>query len=89
MYRKFAFILVSSSLFLSLGCETSGNNTETLQREPSWAGNGYLTPGPTSEPSLIGFYRTKDACENAIDSWMSQQVVGNPVFAECLPIDRN
>ena len=54
----------------------------------NWAAHGYLTPGPTSEPEIIGVFKTQAECHAAGEGWMSRQVVGNPVFAECLPVDR-
>lgn len=54
-----------------------------------YAAYGYLTPGPSSEPELIGVFDTREACEAAGEAWMSRQVVGNPVYAECLPADPN
>lgn len=54
-----------------------------------YAAHGYLTPGPTGNPELIGVFDNYIACEEAAQDWASRQVVGNPVFAECLPVDRN
>lgn len=54
-----------------------------------WAAHGYLTPGPTSEPELIGIYDKLADCKAAADAWASRQVVGNPVFAECYLVDRD
>ena len=54
-----------------------------------WAANGYLSPAPTLTPELIGIFDNEADCRDAADAWMSRQVVGNPVFAECLPIDRD
>lgn len=66
----------------AFGCATSHGYTE-------WAAQGFLTPGPTSEPELIGLYKSEKDCREAGEAWMSQQVVGNPVFANCLPVDHN
>lgn len=54
-----------------------------------YAAYGYLTPGPTGEPELIGVFDSIGECEAAGEGWASRQVVGNPVFTECLPVDRN
>lgn len=54
-----------------------------------YAAYGYLTPGPTSEPEMIGVYDSARECEAAGKAWASRQIVGNPVFIECLPVDRN
>ncbi len=54
-----------------------------------WTAQGYLTPGPTGTPEIIGVYETQAECVDAGEAWMSRQVVGNPVYADCLPTDRN
>lgn len=54
-----------------------------------WTALGYLTPGPTGEPEIIGLYETERECREAGEAWMSRQVAGNPVYADCLPTDRN
>ncbi len=79
-------IIMVGILFVS-SCATGNSVDELGQRTPQWAANGYLTPGPSSEPEIIGLYLTKNACEKAIDDWLSRQVVGNPISGECLPID--
>ena len=56
---------------------------------PQWAAHGYLTPGPTSEPEIIGVYDNERECRAAVDAWMGRQVVGNPIFSECLPVERD
>lgn len=38
---------------------------------------------------MIGVFNSINGCETAADAWTSQQVVGNPVFAECYPVDQN
>lgn len=52
-----------------------------------WTAQGWLTPAPSGEPEIIGLYPTKRECVAAADAWMSRQVVGNPVYANCLPVD--
>lgn len=54
-----------------------------------YAAHGYLTPGPTGESELIGVYESVSECRDAADAWASRQVVGNPVYADCYPVDRN
>ncbi|MEE2692218.1 MAG: hypothetical protein VX640_11835 [Pseudomonadota bacterium] len=54
-----------------------------------WAANGWLTPGPSGDPEVIGLFETRGECDAAVEAWMSRQVVGNPVHGECLPIDRH
>lgn len=53
-----------------------------------WTAHGYLTPGANGDPEVIGTFATEAECLEAIDNWMSRQVVGNPVSGECLPTDR-
>lgn len=48
---------------------------------------GYLSPSPTAEGEFIGNFSSRAECEAAGDAWMSRQVVGNPVRAECFPVD--
>ena len=54
-----------------------------------WTAQGYLTPGPSGEPEIIGVYDSEADCIAAGESWMSRQVVGNPVYADCLPVDHD
>lgn len=54
-----------------------------------WAAHGFLSPGATGDSELIGVFEKKMECEAAAEGWMSRQVVGNPVSAECLPVDRD
>ncbi|MBY0423381.1 MAG: hypothetical protein K2Q06_13825 [Parvularculaceae bacterium] len=55
---------------------------------PRWAANGWLTPGPSGEPEIIGVFARREDCEAAVESWKQRQVVGNPIYGACLPIDR-
>lgn len=54
-----------------------------------WTAQGYLSPGPTGEPDIIGIYDNEADCIAAGEAWMSRQVVGNPVYADCLPVDHD
>jgi len=54
-----------------------------------WTAQGYLTPGPTGAPEIIGVYESEAECNAAAEEWMSRQVVCNPVFANCVPSDPN
>ena len=54
-----------------------------------WTAQGYLTPGPSGEPQIIGIYDNEADCVAAGEAWMSRQVVGNPVYADCLPVDHD
>ncbi|MCA8887904.1 MAG: hypothetical protein KDA46_03675 [Parvularculaceae bacterium] len=69
---------------LLAACASTGGPVPANEQ---WAAHGYLTPGPTSEPEIIGVYDTERDCNDAVEAWMSQQVVGNPVSGECLPLD--
>ncbi len=75
--------IIFGVVLLSAACATPQN------APPQWVAHGYLTPGPTSNPEIIGIYQTRAECDAAGKMWMSRQVVGNPVSAECIPIDRN
>lgn len=77
IFRSAAIFIV----FVCSACASLG--------KPQWAAHGYLTPGPTSNPEIIGLYDNERDCRAAADAWMGRQVVGNPIFAECYPIDRN
>jgi hypothetical protein len=54
-----------------------------------YAAYGYLRPGPDADGEFIGSFPSRKECEQAADAWASAQVVGNPVHAECYPVDRN
>lgn len=85
-----AFLICAAA---SAASACASSSLETLEKssvgEPQWAANGWLTPGTDSEPEIIGLYVTREACEAAVDEWMSRQVVGNPIHGDCLPIDRH
>lgn len=74
-----------------LACVTAASSCATSQQTAvdEFGAYGYLTPGPTSEPELIGIYASKKECREAADDWEGRQVVGNPIFAECYPVDKN
>lgn len=78
--------LILALTFGASACATHGNAPEGSA--PLWAAHGYLTPGPTSDPEIIGIFPSEAECRGAVDDWMSRQVVGNPVSGECLPVDR-
>ncbi len=80
--------LISLALtFGAAACAT--HHSDPSDADLNWAANGYLSPGRTDDPELIGAYATKAECQDALDEWMSRQVVGNPVSGECLPVDRH
>ena len=53
-----------------------------------WSALGWLNPGASGEPEIIGLYATEAECRAAVEYWMSRQVVGNPITGDCLPVDR-
>lgn len=75
-------LCIAAAMFAGAGCASIGS-------DPEYAAHGYLSPGPTSQSELIGVYTSRDECEAAADAWASRQVVGNPVYAECYPVDTN
>jgi hypothetical protein len=79
-------LIAAALTFGAAACATDGAGPNDAG--PEWAAHGYLTPGPTSDPEIIGAYASEAECREAVDNWMSRQVVGNPVSGECLPVDR-
>ena len=73
--------IVCLGLFAMSSCATQ--NADDFD---GWAANGYLKPMPDQNPILIGIFDNRKECNEAADGWASQQVVGNPVFTECLRI---
>jgi hypothetical protein len=65
----------------------AASSCTTAPEYREWTAQGWLTPSPSGEPEIIGVYAAKDECLAAADAWMSRQVVGNPVYANCLPVD--
>jgi hypothetical protein len=63
-------------------------STPDEEAEPQWAAVGWLNPGESGDPEVIGTYLTRAECEAAVADWMARQVVGNPVSGDCLPISR-
>lgn len=70
------------SLATVSGCSTAASLSD------EFAAYGYLSPGPDGEGEFIGSYGSRSACRAAADAWASRQVVGNPVHAECYPVDK-
>ncbi len=69
-------------------CASTPDGEAEAGAEREWSALGWLNPGASGEPEVIGLYKTEAACRDAVDYWMSRQVVGNPVFGDCLPVDR-
>lgn len=79
-------LIAAMSVFAAAGCVT--HDVGPINAGPGWSAHGYLTPGSTSDPEIIGTFASEAECRAAVDDWMSRQVVGNPVSGECLPVDR-
>jgi hypothetical protein len=86
---KRATILFRTATFMAVLIAASACATTDSDGSKEFAAYGYLTPGPTSEPELIGLYPSMKECKAAGKAWMSQQIVGNPIFSECMPVDKN
>ena len=86
MKRLLRAAALAALTFGAVACATQGGGPGASA--PGWAAHGYLTPGPTSDPEIIGAYASEAECMAAVEAWMSRQVVGNPVSGECLPVDR-
>lgn len=80
LYRVAAIVL---TLCAASACATQHHAVH------EWTAQGYLTPGPSGEPEIIGVYDNEADCIAAGEAWMSRQVVGNPVYADCLPVDHD
>ncbi len=78
-------ILAAALTIAASACATAGG---PIEEGPGWTAHGYLTPGMNGDPEIIGTYASEAECLDAVDGWMSRQVVGNPVSGECLPVDR-
>lgn len=78
------------SLFgLALTCLLAACETSYKTGEEEWAAHGFLSPTPTGESEVIGVYNARKECETAAEEWMSRQVAGVPVFADCYPVDKH
>ena len=75
-------------ILLTFGAAACATHGGAIEAGPGWTAHGYLTPGMTDDPEIIGTYVSERECREAVDDWMSRQVVGNPVSGECLPVDR-
>lgn len=74
---------IAAGLVMAWGCQSAA-----VSRGEEWAAHGYMAPGPVGESEIIGFYPDRETCERAASEWMARQVAGNPVFADCYPVDR-
>lgn len=82
-------MLSAAAMILAQACATGGGSVAAKDgaAEPRWQATGYLTPGRSDAAEIIGQFADRKDCESAAAGWMNRQVVGNPIFAECLPID--
>jgi len=85
IFRSAAIV---AAIFGAAACSTPHAGSGPIDSGPGWTAHGYLTPGMTDDPDIIGTYASERECRAAVDAWMSRQVVGNPVSGECLPVDR-
>ena len=60
----------------------------TLSHPAGFDAYGYLSPNPDADGEFIGNFSSRAECESAGEAWTARQVVGNPVRAECFPVDR-
>lgn len=74
---------------LLCACTITENSRPDFESGASWAANGYYGPLRSRDPNIIGTYQSKHACEDALDEWLSTQVVGTEISGECLPIDHD
>jgi hypothetical protein len=85
--KRFGAGLFRSAIIFTLSAASGCATQHDVYEE--WTAQGYLSPAPTGTPEIIGVYETEAECVAAGEAWMSRQVVGNPVYADCLPTDRN
>ncbi len=87
--KQFAIIRFSAHMrkIFCIAATMTACSCATAPNHQEWTAQGYLTPGPSGEPEIIGVYSAKEDCIAAGEAWMSRQVVGNPVYADCLPVD--
>lgn len=78
---------MAASLFVASCSTTAPDGISGAGAEPRWQANGYLSPWRNDNPDVIGQFVDRKSCVAAAEGWKSRQVVGNPIFAECLPID--
>ena len=65
-----------AGIALCAGCATAPASQQ-------YAAFGYMSPGPNGNAEVIGVYEDRMDCNAAAEGWMSRQVAGNPVYAEC------
>ena len=75
-------------IVLATGCESVKSEPGEDWRSEDWAAHGFMAPEPVGESEIIGLYADRRACERAAREWTERQVAGQPVFADCYPIDK-
>lgn len=86
---RIGFVLAAALTLAACATQKERAPDSIGDRAPRWAANGWLSPGPSGEPEIIGTFVRREDCEAAAEAWKQRQVVGNPVYAACLPIDRH
>ena len=71
------------ALFFLAGCQNAA-----LPATEEWGAHGFMAPGPVGPSEIIGLFYDQEECEQAAKDWMERQVAGNPVFADCYPVDK-
>lgn len=71
------------ALFVIAGCQNAA-----MPATEEWGAHGFMAPGPIGESEIIGLFYDRQECEQAAEDWMARQVAGNPVFADCYPVDK-
>ena len=71
------------ALFFLAGCQNTA-----LPATEDWAAHGFMAPGPVGPSEIIGLFYEREDCKQAAKEWMERQVAGNPVFADCYPVDK-
>lgn len=69
---------IACSMTFVVGCASIGSK--------EYGAYGFISP--SSDGEFLGSFENLSECEDAADAWASSQVVGNPVHAECYPVDR-
>lgn len=77
-YRNAASI---AGIVFCVGCASAPATPQ------QYAAFGYMSPGPNGNAEVIGVFETRTDCDAAAEGWMSRQVAGNPVYAECAEWD--
>lgn len=77
--QRLQVMMITASSVIHVACSSA-------RLENSFDAYGFISPSD-SQGEFIGSYPSRKDCEIAAEGWMSRQVVGNPVRAECYPVD--